>query len=91
MATNTVAARGSRQQVKIPIRKIGPEDLRMALRQGLDDFQAMRGDLVFAGLIYTFIGLAAVVMTTSGPLMPFFLPVGGRGRTAGSGRRRRLL
>jgi uncharacterized membrane protein len=77
MATNTVAARGSRQQVKIPTRRIGPEDLNIALRQGLDDFQAMRGDLVFAGLIYTFIGLAAVVMTTNGPLMPFFLPVVG--------------
>jgi uncharacterized membrane protein len=75
MATNTVAARGSRQQAKIPVRKIGQEDLRIALRQGLDDFQAMRGDLVFAGFIYTFIGLAAVVMTTNGPLMPFFFPV----------------
>ena len=35
----------------------------------------MRGDLVFAGLIYTFIGVAAAVMTTNGPLMPFFFPV----------------
>ena len=31
--------------------------------------------LIFAGLIYTLIGLAAVVMTTSRPLMPFFFPV----------------
>jgi uncharacterized membrane protein len=30
---------------------------------------------VFAGLIYTVIGLAAVVMTTRMPLMPFFLPI----------------
>jgi uncharacterized membrane protein len=35
----------------------------------------MRGDLVFAGLIYTFIGIAAAVMTTNGPLLPFFFPV----------------
>jgi uncharacterized membrane protein len=60
---------------KIPIRKITNEDLRLSLRQGLADFGDLRGDLVFAGLIYTFIGLAAVVMTTNGPLMPFFLPV----------------
>src|SRR5205823_8381298 len=40
-------------------------------------FQAMRGDLVFAGLIYTIIGIAAAVMTTNGPLMPFFFPVVG--------------
>jgi uncharacterized membrane protein len=35
----------------------------------------LRGDLVFAGLIYTVIGLAAVVMTASKPLIPFFYPV----------------
>ena len=34
-----------------------------------------RGDRVFAGLVYTVIGLAAVAMTTSAPLMPFFFPV----------------
>ena len=72
MATKSVAARRS---TKIPVRKITNEDLRLSLRQGLDDFKEMRGDLVFAGLIYTFIGLAAVVMTTNGPLMPFFFPV----------------
>src|SRR5437764_5138891 len=59
----------------IPVRKITGEDLRWSLKQGLGDFQAMRGDLVFAGLIYTFIGIAAAVMTTNGPLMPFFFPV----------------
>ena len=35
----------------------------------------MRGDIFFAGLIYTLIGIAAVVMTTNQPLMPFFFPV----------------
>jgi uncharacterized membrane protein len=57
------------------VRKISGEDRRWSLLQGLGDFQAMRGDLVFAGLIYTFIGIAAAVMTTNGPLMPFFFPV----------------
>jgi len=60
---------------RIPIRKIGPSDLRDSLRQGLDDFRDMRGDLIIAGLVYTFIGVAAAVMTTNGPLMPFFFPV----------------
>ncbi len=59
----------------IPVRKITDEDLRVALRQGLGDFGEMRGDLLFAGLIYTMIGIAAVVMTTNKPLMPFFVPV----------------
>src|SRR5215208_8415984 len=75
MATKSVSPRGSRRSKQIPVRKITDEDLRWSLRQGLEDFRAMRGDIVFAGLIYTFIGLAAVVMTTNGPLMPFFLPV----------------
>ena len=76
MATNTMQ-RGSavRKPAQISVRRIGNEDLRIALRQGLDDFLTFRGDIVFAGLIYTVIGLAAVVMTTSMPLMPFFLPV----------------
>ena len=76
MATNMIArGRTPRKSAKIPVRNIGDEDLRFALRQGLDDFKTFRGDIVFAGLIYTVIGLAAVVMTTSMPLMPFFLPV----------------
>jgi uncharacterized membrane protein len=54
---------------------ITDEDLRLSLRQGLDDFLTFRGDIIFAGLIYTVLGIAAVVMTTSRPLMPFFLPV----------------
>ena len=75
MATKTMGTRSSRRRTAIPIRKITDEDLRWSLRQGLADFGELRGDLVFAGLIYTFIGLAAVVMTTNGPLMPFFFPV----------------
>jgi uncharacterized membrane protein len=76
MATNTIA-RGKvpRKSVPIPIRTISDEDLRFALRQGLEDFKTFRGDVIFAGVIYTVIGIAAVVMTTSMPLMPFFLPV----------------
>jgi uncharacterized membrane protein len=76
MATKPMARGGdAAKPAKIPVRKISNEDLRIALRQGLDDFLTFRGDIVLAGLIYTVIGLAAVVMTTSKPLMPFFFPV----------------
>ena len=75
MATNTMASRTSRRSRKIPVRTIGDSDLGFALRAGWEDFKDMRGDIVFAGLIYTVLGLAAVVMTTSRPLIPFFLPV----------------
>jgi uncharacterized membrane protein len=75
MATKTMAGGASRKTAEIPVRKIGMEDLSISLRQGLDDFLTFRGDIVFAGIVYTVIGLAAVVMTTSMPLMPFFFPV----------------
>lgn len=75
MATQTMSASRSARTRRIPIRRISDDDLRASLTQGYDDFRDLRGDLVFAGLIYTLIGLAAVVMTTSRPLMPFFFPV----------------
>jgi uncharacterized membrane protein len=67
--------RNATKAAKVPIRHITHDDLSISLRQGLDDFLTFRGDIVFAGLIYTLIGLAAVVMTASAPLMPFFFPV----------------
>ena len=75
MASETMSALRSTRSRPIPVRKITDEDLRFSLRQGYEDFGDLRGDLFFAGLIYTIIGLAAVVMTTSAPLMPFFFPV----------------
>jgi len=75
MATQTMSASQRPRSKPIPVRTINDDDLRFALRQGYADFGDLRGDLVFAGLIYTVIGLAAVVMTTSRPLMPFFYPV----------------
>jgi uncharacterized membrane protein len=75
MATNSIAAPGAASRKKIPVRTITNDDLRFALRQGFEDFRTFRGDVLLAGLVYTLIGIAAVVMTTSAPLMPFFLPV----------------
>src|SRR3954449_704166 len=75
MASKSIAARRPASSRKIAVRQINNEDLRLSLKQGLDDFLSLRGDLFFAGLIYTVIGIAAVVMTTNGPLMPFFFPV----------------
>src|SRR3982751_4328112 len=75
MASKSIAARRPASSRKIVVRQINDNDLRLSLKQGLDDFLSLRGDLFFAGLIYTVIGLAAVVMTTNGPLMPFFFPV----------------
>ena len=75
MATKTMRGAAAVERTSIPVRTITDEDLRYALSQGMNDFLAMRGDIFFAGLIYTLVGIAAVVMTTNAPLMPYFLPV----------------
>jgi uncharacterized membrane protein len=75
MATKTMRGTPAARTRNIPVRTITSEDLRWSLQQGLGDFLAMRGDIFFAGLIYTLIGIAAVVMTTNKPLMPYFFPV----------------
>src|SRR3954468_15462349 len=74
MATRSIQQPAHRE-ADVPVRQITDEDLKIALRQGLDDFLDLRGDLFFAGLIYTLIGLAAVAMTSTMPLLPFFVPV----------------
>ena len=42
------------------IRRIGLPDLKIALQQGWDDFQAKRGDLIFIGFIYPAVVLMAI-------------------------------
>src|SRR6201987_482109 len=75
MASQTMSASRSSRATQIPVRTITNDDLRLSLKQGWEDFGDLRGDIFFAGVIYTLIGLAAVVMTTSAPLIPFFFPV----------------
>jgi uncharacterized membrane protein len=75
MATRVPASKPGAEPGPGFVRKIGDEDLRIALRQGLADFRDMRGDIVFAGLIYTLIGIAAVVITANRPLVPFLFPI----------------
>jgi uncharacterized membrane protein len=58
-----------------PVRRIGPDDLRAALREGYGDFLAKRGDLVFIGFIYPLVGLATAVAALGNSLLPFFFPL----------------
>ena len=90
MATDTVASRSREGRIEIPVRNITSEDLKISLRQGLDDFLEMRGDLIFVGLLYPLIGILAAVFTTQGAL-PFFLPIVAGVGLARTGRGRRFL
>jgi uncharacterized membrane protein len=75
MATSTMRDSRAKRKSRIAVRRIGNQDLSWSLRAGLDDFMAMRGDLVFAGLLYVLVGILAAVMATSGNLLPFLFPV----------------
>ncbi|UVO52491.1 DUF2189 domain-containing protein [Sphingomonas sp. SUN019] len=57
------------------IRTITSADLQWALAEGWRDFRAMRGDLIFAGLLYPVICLVAVIVTFNDPLLPLFFPL----------------
>ncbi|WP_226372723.1 DUF2189 domain-containing protein [Allosphingosinicella flava] len=57
------------------MRRITNDDLRLSLRQGLDDFLAKRGDILIAGLLYPLIGFFAAVLMLGGPFLPLFFPV----------------
>ncbi|RIA43968.1 putative membrane protein [Hephaestia caeni] len=57
------------------IRRIDAADLRWALREGWNDFRSMRGDILFAALLYPLIGLIAAALTFDTRLLPLFFPL----------------
>lgn len=57
------------------VRQIGTADLQWALAEGWRDFREKRGDLLFAGLLYPVICIAAVLFAFNDPLLPFLFPV----------------
>jgi uncharacterized membrane protein len=59
----------------LPVRRIAVADLTASLREGWRDFMAMRGDLIFLGLLYPVIGLVAAAVSLGGSLIPLFFPV----------------
>ena len=58
-----------------PVRRIGAEVLKEALRDGYEDFLDRRGDLLVVGLIYPLIGLVAAAVSLGGALIPLFFPI----------------
>lgn len=57
------------------VRRIGSGEIRESLAQGWDDFLARRGDLIFIGILYPLIGLAAAFFFLGGNLLHLFFPV----------------
>jgi uncharacterized membrane protein len=71
----TFTTNTAQPQKVIPVRKISVEDLNISLRDGWNDFLAMRGDLIFVGLLYPLIGVVAAAVTLGGAMLPLFFPI----------------
>ena len=59
----------------LPVRAIGVQDLRDALRKGWADFIAKPSHIVFLGLIYPVAGLLLAQMSISNDLVPLVFPL----------------
>lgn len=59
----------------VKLRRIGVEDLHWSLRQGLKDFLALRGDILFAGVIYPAVALIAAAFALNADMIPLIFPM----------------
>jgi uncharacterized membrane protein len=57
------------------VRRLGIEDIRIALRKGLEDFAACRSDVVFICLLYPIIGIFLAWVAFQHALLPLLFPV----------------
>lgn len=68
-----VGGLGSHERAHIEIRSIGTDDIREALRKGVEDFGALRSDVIFAVALYPVIGLIVAAWAyNAGPLYLLF-------------------
>lgn len=59
----------------VKLRRIGVEDLHWSLREGLNDFLALRGDILFAGVIYPVLALIAAALALNADMIPLIFPM----------------
>src|SRR5687768_8314885 len=60
---------------RFEVRRIGNAEIRESLAQGWADFMAKRGDLIFLGLVYPLVGLAAAFLFRGANLLQLLFPV----------------
>lgn len=57
------------------VRKIGTADLRVALRQGVDDFGESRSDVIFLCILYPIVGLVMARLAFGSGMFPLLFPL----------------
>ena len=75
MATSNAISRADQDFTQPVVRRIGTEDLRDALRQGLDDFWAMPTHAVLVVLMYPVIGIFFARLAFGYDLLPLLFPL----------------
>ncbi|OSP55039.1 DUF2189 domain-containing protein [Pseudoruegeria sp. SK021] len=66
---------GSRSAAPPVIRTLTMEDIRISLRAGVDDFLALRSDVVFIAVLYPIIGLVMATFAFNGDLAHHIFPL----------------
>lgn len=74
--TGLVRGIGPGEGAALPqVRRLGMDDLRAALRKGVDDLAAFRSDVVFACLLYPLIGAALAAVALRGNTVQLVFPM----------------
>jgi uncharacterized membrane protein len=73
--TDSVERLGGEEAAEPKVRTMTNDDIRDALRQGWEDFEAVRSDVMFICLIYPVIGLLLVGVGFNTNLLPLVFPV----------------
>ena len=63
------------QNPSVKLRTIGVADLHWALREGWRDFLDLRGDIIFAGILYPVVALVAAYYALHQDLVPLVFPL----------------
>lgn len=66
---------GSRGVIRPEVNRIGVGDIRAALREGAEDFAALRSDVIFAVMLYPVIGFVLAIWTFKAGQMHFLFPL----------------
>jgi uncharacterized membrane protein len=74
-AANDLRASAATESMPLPVREIGPADLRAALAAGIADFRAMPSHLVLLCIIYPIAGLFLARLTASYDIFPLLFPL----------------
>lgn len=69
-STHAIGSAAGRQAIHV--RALDTQDLRAALREGLEDFRAKRGDILLIGLLYPFVGFATAMAVQADFVWLFF-------------------